>query len=378
MQVAVHTLDDAVAIEAADPSAMLRAVASSGAQVRESARLSHEAGLEALRVDGRPRAVVVAGMGGSGIAGHVLQAVAGPECPIPVERVRGWSLPAWVGPLDLVISVSCSGSTGETLACFDQARRRGSRLLVVAQPDSPLARAAEMARAPFVPVATWGRMPRASIWALSVPLLVAASELGILNLPRQMLEETASLLEEIAVACRPDSDAFVNPAKILAVELAGSLPLLWGTSDLAGIAAYRFLCQLAENAKYPAVNGVLPEALHNQIVTFDGPWAGGSAGSDPFHDPEHHGPVDPRMRLVMMRDSDEHPKVIEARVAAYAVAATRGIPVSEVAATAGSPLVRLASLVGLTDFASVYLAIAMGIDPTPIGPIAEVKSQMRL
>ena len=70
-------LDDVAALDAGDPSGMLRAIASSGAQVREAALLTAEAGVERLVADGRPRAVVVCGMGGSGIAGDVLAAVAG-------------------------------------------------------------------------------------------------------------------------------------------------------------------------------------------------------------------------------------------------------------------------------------------------------------
>ncbi len=79
------------------------------------------------------------------------------------------------------------------------------------------------------------------------------------------------LLDGLAVQCAPTVPSELNPAKQLATELVGTLPMIWGSSDLAGIAAYRLLCQLAENAKYPSVNGVLPEALHNQVVTFSAP-----------------------------------------------------------------------------------------------------------
>ena len=70
-------LDDVAALEAGDPQDMLRAVASSAAQLREAAVLAREAGVDRLAEGGRPRAVVVCGMGGSGIAGDVLAAVAG-------------------------------------------------------------------------------------------------------------------------------------------------------------------------------------------------------------------------------------------------------------------------------------------------------------
>src|SRR4029078_10983485 len=94
----------------------------------------------------------------------------------------------------------------------------------------------------------------------------------------EQLEAAAVRLEQLAELCRPDSESFVNPAKSLALELAGTLPMIWGSSPLAAVAAYRFGTQLSENAKYPAVTGTLPEANHNQVVTFDGPFAPGPDG----------------------------------------------------------------------------------------------------
>src|SRR5699024_1890693 len=103
----------------------------------------------------------------------------------------------------------------------------------------------------------------------------------------EVFEATATRLEELSWRCRPSSESFVNPAKGLAVELAGTLPMVWGSSPLAGVAAYRFSCQLAENAKYPSVSGELPETDHNQVMAFDGWFArGGDAGvaEDIFRD----------------------------------------------------------------------------------------------
>ena len=165
-------MDDAAGLMAADPEGMLREVASGAAQVREAAVRSAEAGLSGLADDGRPRAVVVCGMGGSGIAGDVLAAVAGPSCPVPIIGHRGFGLPAWVGAADLVVAVSCSGGTAETVSGLEEAVRRGCRLLGVGAERSPVEELTRRGRGLFVPV-TQGRQPRASIWSLSVPLLVA-------------------------------------------------------------------------------------------------------------------------------------------------------------------------------------------------------------
>jgi glucose/mannose-6-phosphate isomerase len=350
-------LDDQERLAAGDPGGMLVAIASSGAQVRKAIRVSHEAGLERLAEGVRPRAVVVAGMGGSGIAGDVLAALAGPGAPTPVVSHRGYGLPGWVGPVDLVVGVSCSGSTEETLSAVDEAARRGVPLLGVGGSGSRLAQRCEQSRAPFV-VVPGGRQPRASVWALSVPLLVAADVLGVATVTEADLLAAADLLDELSQRCRPSSDAFVNPAKSLALSLAGTLPMIWGTTMAAGVAAYRFACQLAENAKSPALYGVLPEANHNQVVAFDG------AGAQDD------------LRLVLLREPAEHPQVAARAAASSELARQRSIPVTELTAEGSGPVERLASLVGMIDFASVYLALLTGVDPTPVAVIEELKARI--
>jgi glucose/mannose-6-phosphate isomerase len=369
--------DDVARLEAGDRAGMLPSVASGAAQVREAAVLAAEAGVAALAGEGRPRAVVVCGMGGSGIAGEVLAAAAGHTCPVPVVTHRGYGLPAWVGAADLVVAVSCSGTTEETLSALEEAVRRGSRLLVVGAAGSPLEALGARGRAVFVPV-TQGRQPRASVWSLSIPLVMAGHALGLLSAGPDDIEATAARLEQVAVRCRPDADHFVNPAKVLALELSGALPVVWGTSPLAGVAAYRFASQLNENAKLPAVWGVLPEAGHNQVVALDGPFAGSasSTAEDFFRDRVDDGADQrTRMRLVLLHDTDEHPQVTRRTAVVRDLAEERGVPVSALRAEGSSALERLASLVSVADWATTYLALLEGRDPTPVDAITALKQR---
>jgi len=368
-------LDDLSLLEAADPGGMLRQVASAAAQVRTSARVTAETDLGAVTSAGRPRSIVVTGMGGSGVAGEVLAAVCGPGSASPVLAQHDYRLPGWVGAADLVIAVSCSGTTEETLSAAREAVRRGCPLLAVGRPGSALALIAEQARAPFIPVEPAG-MPRVMLWSLAVPLMIVADQLGVADIPAAGLEAAAADLERVSHLCRPDSESFVNPAKTLALELAGTLPMIWGSSPLTGVAATRFGGQLNENAKYPAVTGVLPEANHNQVVVFDGPFAPWPAEGEVVLDEEK----DPRppvpLRLVILRDGQEHPQVARRREVSAELAAQRGIGVSELAADGDTPLQRLASLIQLIDYATVYLGIAIGVDPSPIAVISELKERI--
>jgi bifunctional phosphoglucose/phosphomannose isomerase len=366
-------LDDPARLEAADPGGMLRQVASAAAQVRSALRATAETDFGGLVSDGRPRAIVVTGVGASGLAGDMLTAVCGPGCPVQIVTVPGYTLPGWAGAADLVLAASCSGGAEETLAVAEDAVRRGCRLAVVGAPGSPLASLAEQARAPFVPVRATGPA-RSMLWALSVPLVGVAARLGLCQAGEAEHEAAAAVLEDVSQRCRPDSEAFVNPAKEIALELAGTLPVIWGSTPLAGVAARRFASQLSANARYPALPGVLPEASHGQLGTFDGPFAPGPLGL--FADPELDGAPAALLRLVMLADAGEHPRVRLRREVSVDLARDRGVGVTELAATGDHPLERLASLVQLIDYATVYLGLALGYDPSQVTAVDEFSSRI--
>jgi glucose/mannose-6-phosphate isomerase len=369
-------LDNVEAVASIDPQQMLRAVATAAAQVRRGRTAARDAGVDAWQPDERPRAVVIAGMGGSGIAGDVVAALAGPASPVAVVVHRGPGLPAWVGATDMVVAVSCSGSTAETLSAADEAVRRGARLVGVCADDSPLADRCLHARSPHISVAA-ELTPRSSFWALTTPIVVALSRMSLIDLGADdaAVESTAVRLEAVAEMCRPDRESFVNPAKTLALELAGTLPMAWGAGQMGAVAAYRFACQLAENAKLPAVWGFLPEAHHNLVVTLDGPLAGGTAEQDIFRDRvDDEQPL--RTRLLLLHDDDEEAATAARVSLSEDLAASRGVPVGVLRSEGRHPFERLASLVGIVDYASVYLAIGFGIDPTPVAPIDDVKARL--
>ena len=403
---AADRLDTPDVIEAADPGDMLRQVASAAAQVRTALRSCAETDLSAFTAERRPRALVVAGLGASGLAGELLNAMAGLSSPVQVVVSPGERLPGWVGAADAVIAVSCSGSTPETLAIATEAARRGCRLAAVGAGGSPLHRIAEQARAPFVPVVpprggTRGAsppeaavLPRAMLWAVAVPLLVIAERMGVARIGSDVYELAASRLEEIAHQCRPASESFVNPGKSLALDRVGALPMVWGTSALSEVAARRFVSQLQENAKYPAICGVLPAAAHSQVAAFDGPFAPrssrlsaqepGPGPDDPaglpgwdldYEETEPASGFTP-LRLILIADPDEDQRVAAQRAAVTELAGQRGVGLSELGMDGEHPLVRLAGVIQLTDYASVYLAIASGIDPGQTVAIRDLRTRI--
>jgi glucose/mannose-6-phosphate isomerase len=380
-------IDDPDSIAARDTGETLRALATAGAQVREAITLSEEAHIDRVAGGERPRSVLVASLGGSAVVADVLELLAEPGSPVPVSVRRNLPLPGWVGPLDLIVAVSLSGRARGPVAVAAEAARRGASLLTVGAADSPLADICARARGVHIDVGRGRSSSRSSLWSLLTPVMLAADALGLLEAGPQVLYDTADRLDLHAEACRPRSESFVNPAKILAISLADSIPVVLGDGPLNGVAAVRAASMLARTARMPATYGELPDAASQIVATFDGPFtAGGGRGAgkrepaaDIFADPFLDGPAQPRLGLLMLRDAPVAPVTQESEDqeaftdAVVQTASDAGLRVSTVVAEPGHPLVRLAGQIAQTDFAATYLAIGLGLDPSMSPHIADLR-----
>lgn len=364
-------LDDADALAEVDREGSLRVLATAGAQVR--AALSQEHDLRRVAEDGRPRSVLVAGLGGSAVVGEVVAALAGAGSSVPVQRRRGGPLPGWVGPLDLVVSVSLSGRAPEPLQIASEAARRGARLVSVCREGSPLAEVTQRARGTVLAVPRTGvpgvPVPgsRTGLWSLLAPVLLACGAADVLDLGEADLVAAADVLDAEAEACRPTSPGFVNPAKVLALELDGSVPVVLSDGDSAHAAAARAVSMLARAARLPSVRGTLPDDASDIVSLFDGRFT--PQQDDVFADPFVDGPSGPALRLLLLSDDEEAVHAGPVRV----VAGRAGVRVSDLAAPAGRPLERFAFLVARTDFAATYLALGSGVDPSRSPHLADLR-----
>lgn len=384
-------LDDVARVAVVDSRDTLRALATAGAQVREAMSLSGDAGIDRLTGQDRPRSVVVASLGGSAVVGDILELLAEPGSPVPVTIRRNVPLPGWVGPLDLVVAVSLSGRAPGPLAVAAEATRRGASLVTVGAIDSPLAAVCARARGVHIDAGRGRTSSRTSLWSMAAPVLQAADRLGVVDVPDSLLLQVADRLDERAEACRPSSEAFVNPAKILARQVAETVPVVLGEGDLGGVAAGRAASMLARTARVPASYGALPDAASQVVATFDGPFtAGGGDGvtllpreRDIFADPFLDGPAQPQLGLLLLRDAAgpiDTPEQADRAALVDGVVATAqdaGVRVMTVQAEDGPPLARLAGLMATTDFLATYLAIGFGMDPAVSRHIAELRDHTR-
>jgi len=358
-------LDDEGALTSLDSSDTLRALAGGGAQVRRSVAASAEAGLDRLR-DVEPRGVVVAAAGGSVAVADLFEAVSRGASALPVQSCSSGSLPGWVGTLDVVLAVSQSGRAAGTLALAAEAARRGAFLVTVGAAGSPLADVCARAHGVHVPIAVSGSSSRTSVWAQATPALLAADAMGIASVSQETLVELADVLDRAATDARPSSESFVNPAKVLATELAESTPIVLGEGPFGDVTARRAAAMFGRTGRVPVAHGALPDAASQIVACFDGPLApgqsGGGGSDDIFADPFLDGPSRAPLRLIMLRDTspgDGHGPADTV----VSVAEDAGVRVSLVDAPAADPLLRLAHHVALTDFAATYLALGFGFDP---------------
>ncbi|WP_336924020.1 SIS domain-containing protein [Aquipuribacter sp. SD81] len=369
-------LDDGDLLAAADRDGALRVLATAGAQVRAALAAEHD--LARVAADGRPRSVLVAGLGGSAVVGEVVAALAGEHSSVPVQRRRGGPLPGWVGPLDLVVAVSMSGRAPEPLRIAAEAGRRGARLVSVCRDGSPLAEVTRRTRGTLLAVPREpvpGAPPpgsRTGLWSLLAPVLLACAAADVLEVDTGELDAAARRLDEEAEACRPSSEAFVNPAKTLALELDGTVPVVLSDGDAAAGAAARAVSMLAVTARVPAVRGTLPDDAGDVVALFDGAFR--PAADDVFADPFEDGPARPTLRLLLLADRrSEHRAAADRAGPVLEVAQHAGVRVSELAAEPGRPVERLAQLVARTDFAATYLALGSGLDPTRSPHLADLR-----
>ncbi len=369
-------LDDPAGLEAGDPLGVLRALAGAGAQVRRSVDAAMETGVARLDPSDRPRAVLVAARGGSEVVADAVTALAGAASPVPVISRTGDVLPGWVGPLDMVVSVSLSGSASPAIPVVAEAGRRGARVLTVSREGSSLALVSQQVRGLHVTTPSPGRdavavpTTRTALWSLLTPVLLAFDRLGLLSAGPAELAALADVLDEEAREDRPSSETFVNPAKTLAVELDGAVPVVLGDGPVSAVAARRAATVLARSARVPALAGTLPDDAGDVVATFGGPFA--ATADDVFADPFLDGPGGPKLRLVLLREMEA-----AASAAVLSIAERAGARVSQVAVQGETPLQRLGLLIARTDFAATYLALGSGTDPGSSPHVADLRDALR-
>ncbi len=298
--------------------------------------------------------LLVCGMGGSGITGDFLAAVAeseGQRCTVH----KHYGLPGWAAThRPAVVVVSYSGDTAEALSSWQAAHKLGLAVTAITS-GGELAERATLAGDRLVMV-PGGYQPRSALGFGLSALLRVAAHVGLIADPRPALEEAAEMADLISGPKGQGTG--------LAADLAGGLEHrmvgIYGSAPLTATAAYRWKTQINENAKRPAFWGILPETTHNEIVGWDLP----------------EGLARRRVGIVALRDPEEHRDVSRRFELLEDLTSGRVEWVGEVRSQGNSPLARLISMVAMGDLLSLELARLGGADPMAVELIDRLKVRM--
>jgi len=343
-------LDDPKELIKLDSLGMFNAAESFPSQIVESVALATSVVSRIERKDFN--SVIGCGMGGSAIGIDLVRSCLQMEFTKSLLVVRDYSLPRYVSDRDLVILVSYSGDTEETLSCLVEAVKRRSTILTVSS-GGKLEVFSKMLNIPHVKIPS-GYQPRAALGFLFPPLLVLLVHLGIA--PRSVLNDilgSGETFKTVATKCSYRTPTPENPAKQLALKIFGSFPIVYGYGAYVG-AALRFKQELNENSKLSSRYEIFPELDHNDIEGFDTP-------------PPQLKPV-----LVLLRSEYEDPR-IKSRIEETLNVIKSGVTDVVEVRGIGSGVVQLLTTIQICDSASLYLACLRGIDPGPVNKIADLK-----
>jgi glucose/mannose-6-phosphate isomerase len=345
------TLDDLDALVRVDRHDTRRVLADFPEQCRRALGLLAS---PPIRI-GRPRVVVLVGMGGSAAGADLLAACAAETLDVPILVHRGYGLPAAAAGRDaLVIASSYSGETVEVVSAVEVALGRG--LPVVAITSGGVL--GELAARHGLPRVTLpdGLMPRMAFGYLVFPALAALSTCGAPVASAADVEEALQVVTAAAADLRPEAVTDKNEAKRLALAIGRRLPVIYG-GQLTGAVAYRWKTDLEENAKRLALAGALPEMNHNEIEVW-----GGAAARD--------------LHAVLLREDGESAEIARRFTLVRELLGPAAGGVSEVWARGRGRLARLVSLVYLGQWVSYYAAMLAGTDPWPVPMLTEVKRRL--
>jgi hypothetical protein len=265
-----------------------------------------------------------------------------PWCPVPFVAWPGPALPGWAGALDLVVVLAPDGTDRGTAAAVAEAVRRGCQVVVACPAGSLVARHAEGRWSTIVPTVARDQL------ATAVVLLEYLDQVGLG--PRADHSDVADALDDVAVACSPHRDLAVNPAKMLAIALADTNPVVWGGSSLAARAARRVAETIRRASGQSAIAGDAEHLL---------PLIEAARPRDVFDDPFADGEGDVRPMLLIFDDGTVDNVVREDHERLRTAAAEHGVRRETLTTEADTEIARYASLVLNGRYAAEYLRLGL-------------------
>ena len=285
------------------------------------------------------------GMGGSSIAGNYARALLSKELKIPISVTRDYLLPTYVDDKWVVIAISYSGNTEETLSSLSMANEVGSRIILMTSGG----KMAQESKHPIIHLPK-GLQPRAALPLIFSGVLPVVESLAGLKITK------LHYLEEVLIKKSNTWNEWLAPPKEIAESFIGKTPLFIGARHLAPV-AYRAKCQINENSKALAFHSELPESNHNEIESFVK-----TNGCS--------------VLPIFLRSGLEPTKINRRFDVTYEMYLEMGLNPINLLASGDTRLEEMLVLTHFLDMISVELAELCGIDPVSVEKIKELKHRL--
>ena len=301
--------------------------------------------------------IAVLGMGGSGIGGALLRALAIElDARTPVEIVRGYRLPAFVDGETVAFASSNSGDTEEIVALTEQTVARGVRTVAITT-GGALLRLARQHNIPALEYA-WDAEPRAALGWSFATLLALSGRLGFVPDLGLQLAPALEHMQSVAASCGRDVPEPNNSAKQIARRLHGKVPVIIGSDALAPV-AYRWRTQVNENGKSWGIALELPELNHNAPVGYGAPLE-----------------AVPLLHAILLRHASMHLRVRKRIDLTVQQLGAAGVSAEVIDVPGDTVFEQMLWATQLGDFASYYLGILSGADPSEVRALQWLKKKM--
>ena len=304
-----------------------------------------------------PETIVICGMGGSAISGDYLYYLLKENLSIPIIVNRDYTLPAFVSKTTLVICVSYSGNTEETISCFKNALLKSAMIITVSS-GGLLQKLSNKIGIPHIKIRE-GIPPRSGLPLIYTALLTILEKLELIDNMDVDINETVEILETLAIEYDVNQKTEANLPKNIAYGLYNTIPIFIGHTFLIPI-AYRAKCELNENSKLLAISEEISEQNHNGIVAWDNPTTTMN-----------------NIAVILLRDKNE-PDSIKVRVEELKKHVEKKTEkILEIYPKGKSKLAKQISATYLIDLTSIYLAILYEVDPSITPSIDNLKAVLK-
>lgn len=327
-----------------DKSELKKVIDSMPEQVREAYNSE-----VSIKLKGVPDNILICGMGGSGIAGKIIQSYAeNSGLKIPIFTINDYTIPYYVTKNSLFIISSYSGNTEETLSCYKEAARNGHNIIVITSGGKLMEYAMRDKNALII--LPKGLQPRNAVAYLFFPIIKIMENNGL-------MANQSSYVKNLIESLKKNMKRFNEEAEILAGQLDEKIPIIYSSTVFSSV-AYRWKTQFNENAKTPSYAHVFPELDHNELNGFKNcPFA---LHIITLKDERDHRRVQKRMNITKNLIKEINPE----------------IKFTEITIKGDDLLTRMFSAVFLGDLTSFYLAMKYATDPTPVDIIEKLKKDM--